>query len=165
LAQYLKIRQQDSPSDREEAAEEMRKVAASTQSLLTFGLLEAVIEQPVPESGLVKDESGRLVMSKDGLAEIIKDWIERIRRSREEELNPWLERIHISLSQAHSLMVGFTKSGFTVFEALGDDAPSMACLIALIGEALVGAKMVFRAGCHRRGFPGLWCGPLLTERS
>lgn len=152
LAQYLKIRQEDSPSDREEAAEVMRKMAASTQSLLTFGLLEAVIEQPVPENELIKHESGRLVMNKDSLVKIIKDWIGRVRRSREEELTPWLQRIHTSLSQAHSLVVGLAKSGFTVFRALGDDAPSMVCLVAMVGEALVGAKMVFPKGMPQKGF-------------
>jgi len=129
--------------------------------MLTFGLLEAVVERHVPESKLIRTESGRLVMAKDGLVEIIQEFIGRIKDSREEELKPWLERIHTNLSQAHSLMVGFTKSGFAVFKALGDDAPSMVCLIALISEALVNAMMIFPQGMPRRGFSWsmVWAPP------
>lgn len=167
LAQYLEIRRKDRPSSREETAEaRSREVAASTQSLLTFGLLEAVIEQHVPESILVKEnESGKLFMTREGLVEIIRSWVDRIKRGRQEMLKPWLERIHTSLRQAHSLLVGFTKSQFTVFNPLGDDASAMVCLIALVGEALVKAKMGFPSGLPQQGFSWsmVWVPPY-TER-
>lgn len=73
LEHYRDIRPQDAlPDWKEEEEMAPRKLAASTQSLLTFGLLEAVTEQHVPESKLILTEkSGRLVMSKDGLLDIL----------------------------------------------------------------------------------------------
>lgn len=162
LAQYLEIRQGDPASGQEKSAEaRLKEFAASMQSLLTFGLLEAVTEQNVPEDTLIKNESGRLVMTKDGLVDIIRDLIKRIRGGREEELKPWLERIHINLSKTHSLMVGIMKSRFLVFKPLGNDAPSMICLVALISEALVNAKMEFPQGMQQQGFSWsmVWAPP------
>ncbi|KAF2973176.1 hypothetical protein GQX73_g431 [Xylaria multiplex] len=131
------------------------------QSLLTFGLLEAVVEQHIPESKLVKAESGRLFMTKDSIAEIIQGFIERVKAGREEELEPWLKRIHISLSQAHSMMISILKSQFAAFEVLGHDASSTICFIALISEALVNAKMAFPPSLPRRGFSWsmVWAQP------
>ncbi|KAI1099363.1 hypothetical protein F4804DRAFT_322111 [Jackrogersella minutella] len=155
LAEYLKVRKHNILSGG------VRGIAASTQSLLTFGLLEAVVEKPIPESTLVKNESNRLVMTKEGISEILQDFIERIGRGREEDLDPWSKRVETTLSQAHSMMISFLRISFSVFDVLGDDAPSMVCLIALIGEALVNAKMVFPVGLVRQGFSWsmVWCPP------
>ena len=154
LDRYITIREENRPSSRGGTDETRRRaLAASTQSLLTFGLVEAVIEERVPETMLVrKNESGRLVMTTESLVEIVRVWIDRIKRSREDVLGPWLDRVHTNLRKAHSLMMEFTKSQFTVFKPLGDDAPAMVCLIAMIGEALVNAKMVFPPGLPQRGF-------------
>ncbi|KAJ2989488.1 hypothetical protein NUW58_g3440 [Xylaria curta] len=154
LAEYLVIRKEDHPPGQ-------KNFAASTQSLLTFGLLEAVVEQHIPESKLVKNKSGRLVMTKDNIIEIVQDFIERIKAGREEELEPWLNRIHTSLSQAHSLMVSILKSRFTAFDVLGDDAPSVVCFIALISEALVNAKRAFPPTLSPKGFSWsmIWTPP------
>ncbi|KAI1165801.1 hypothetical protein F5B18DRAFT_608744 [Nemania serpens] len=154
LAGYLKIRQEDRSSS-------SGKFAAGMQSLLTFGLLEAVVEQHIPESKLIKNESGRLVMTMDNIVEIIGDFIERIKAGAEEELERWLKRIHTSLTQAHSIMVSTLKSQFAAFQTLGDDALSMVCFIGLIGEALVNATMAFPLRFPRPGFSWsmIWTPP------
>ncbi|KAJ4144433.1 hypothetical protein LMH87_003315 [Akanthomyces muscarius] len=146
LAQYIDIRPQDTfPNWEEEEEMAPRKLAASIQSLLTFGLLEAVTEQHVPESKLIlAEESGRLVMSRDGLLDVLLDWVWRVRMSREEDLTPWFDRVIANLSHAHSSMVIYMRSTFQIFSPLGDDAPAMACFIASVGEALATARMCFR---------------------
>lgn len=145
LAQYIDIRPQNTlPNWEEEEEMAPRKLAASIQSLLTFGLLEAVTEQHVPESKLIlAEESGRLVMSRDGLLDILLDWVWRVRMSREEDLTPWFDRVITNLSHAHSSMVIYMRSTFQIFSPLGDDAPAMACFIASVGEALATARMCF----------------------
>ncbi|GAP91721.2 putative het domain protein [Rosellinia necatrix] len=100
------------------------------QSLLTFGLLEAVVEQHIPATKLIKDEGGTLVMTRDCISQIIHDFVERVR----------------------SMMVNILTLHFSVFEPLGADAPSMVCFIALVSKALVNATMVFPPGLARQGF-------------
>src|SRR5262249_55431165 len=113
--------------------------------VLTFGVLEAVIEKQVPESLLVKrdETSGNLLITTDNLAGIIRDFVERIVMCREQEQEPWLERIHANLRKAQSLMMVGLKTQFRIFGPLGEDVGATVCFCALVGEALVNAKMRF----------------------
>ncbi|KAI9740315.1 MAG: hypothetical protein M1834_004893 [Cirrosporium novae-zelandiae] len=90
LDQCLAIRRGNDPSSRTEPVETRRKeLAASTWSFLKFGPLEAVPEEHVPKSVLVrKNGNERLVMSKTGLLKIVQDWIDQIKRRPEDVLEP-----------------------------------------------------------------------------
>lgn len=143
LKDYLRIRRPNEGLEPVQA-ETTEERAASTQSLLTFGLLEAVIWDHVPENELVvTDNFGTLVLSRKHLIGLMEVWIDRIRRCQSGEAGHWLKRAHENIREAHSLMMGMSKSRFLVFKPLGIDAPSMICLVALIGEALHNAKGVF----------------------
>jgi hypothetical protein len=131
LREYLDARPKNSST---------RYLAASYQSPLTFGLLEAVIEAPVAEEMLLeKNWSGRLVMTTDRLVDVVRSWLSRIEESRPEAFRTWFQRARANLSLAHSFMVSFTTIRFSILEPLGDDIPSMVCFIAIIAEALVNA--------------------------
>jgi hypothetical protein len=129
--------------------------AAVLQSWLTIGLIEAVVEKPVPESSLIKKtESGRCVMSLELLPGILQDWIDRILNNRAmEELTAWSERVQKMLTQAHSMMISLL--GTSVFASKSikeDDIPATICLIAKIGEALTNSKMAFPRSIPQKGF-------------
>ncbi|KAI1113982.1 hypothetical protein F5Y14DRAFT_441560 [Nemania sp. NC0429] len=100
-------------------------------------------------------------MTKERIPEIITAFIEQIKERQDEKLEPWLRRIHTSLSQAHSLMVNALKSQFAELRGLGEDVPSMVCFIALISEALVKAKMAFPPRLPQQGFSWsmIWAPP------
>ncbi len=147
FSQYRSIRGIPSASGREEAA--------ALQGWLTFGLIEAVVEKHVPESSLIKkSESGKYVLSKDNLREILRDWIDRILGGmKNEELTAWSMRVHKTLTQAHSMMISLLRlDAFTYPLAEADDIPATVCLIGRIGEELTNTKMVFPRHIPQQGF-------------
>lgn len=74
LREYLDDRPKDSST---------RYLAASYQSLLTFGLLEAVVEAPIAEEMLLeRNWSGKLVMTTDRLVDVMRSWLSRIEESQ-----------------------------------------------------------------------------------
>ncbi|KAI1808580.1 hypothetical protein F4811DRAFT_176509 [Daldinia bambusicola] len=160
--QYLEVRNQHHTPNQDESAEKrVLNLAARMQSLLTFGLIEGVVEKHVPESALTRKTSdGGTVITKDGLDHIIEDWIRRIRENRDNH-KLWLERVHTTLKRANSLLIGLMSLQFRCFEPLGDDAPSTVCLIAIIGEALVNAKRAFTQSLPRESFSWtmIWTPP------
>ncbi|KAI1469339.1 uncharacterized protein F4812DRAFT_325956 [Daldinia caldariorum] len=151
--QYLEVRNQHPTPNQDESAEMgVSNTAAQMQSLLTFGLIEGVVEKHVPECALTrKTSNGGTVITKDGLGHIIKDWARRICKNKD-NYTPWLERAHTTLKRANSLLAGLVSLQFRCFEPLGDDAPSTVCLIAMIGEALANAKRAFKQSPPREGF-------------
>ncbi|KAI1655965.1 hypothetical protein F4813DRAFT_397865 [Daldinia decipiens] len=159
--QYLKIRKQHSIPDQNDSVEPAASsLAAEMQSLLTFGVLEAVVEKHIPESALTRNLGDVCVISKDGLDQIIQDWIQRIREHTDDH-EAWFGRVHLALEQSNATLVLLLKEQFRCFQALGDDAPSTVCLIATIGEALVAAKMAFTQNLPREGFDWsmIWTPP------
>lgn len=156
LRDYLDARPKDSST---------RYLAASYQSLLTFGLLEAVMEAPVAEEMLLeKNRSGKLVMTTDRLVDVVRSWLSRIEESQPERLRTWFQRARANLSLAHSFMVSFTTMRFSIFEPLGDDMPSMVCFIAIIAEALVNAhaRLIVGSPTPKEGFSWsmIWTPPI-----
>jgi hypothetical protein len=157
LREYLGVRPKKESSN--------KCLAAAYQSMLTFGLLEAVIEVPVSEDMLVhKDRSGKLVMSTSRLIEIIRDWLSRIEQTQPHVLALWFKRARENLRLAHSIMISFTTRRFEMFEPLGDAIPSMICFIAIIAEALVNAhtRMVVGSSMPKEGFSWsmIWTPPI-----
>ncbi|KAL8346354.1 hypothetical protein RB598_000317 [Gaeumannomyces tritici] len=158
LKDYLEIRRLKHPPTEGEPvrAKSAEELAASTQSLLTFGLLESVIWEHVPENTMVmRDSLGNLVLSRKNLVGLMEAWIDRIGRCKGDEAGQWLERANTNLETAHSLMLNMAKFRFREFNPLGTDAPSMIYLVALIGEALANARMVFRESA-RQGLDWSW---------
>ncbi|KAI1212145.1 uncharacterized protein F4807DRAFT_458348 [Annulohypoxylon truncatum] len=157
--QYLDIRNLDNSQ-----LDTCVRDAAGLQSLLTFGFLEAAVEKQIPEGTLTRNiASGGRIISTDGLGEIIKDWIQRIRECKGDR-KAWFERVHRTLKQANLLLTELVKQKFVIFEPLGENAPSTVCLIAIIGEALVNAKMAFPKEVPREGFSWtmIWIPPYRT---
>ncbi|KAF8242174.1 hypothetical protein K440DRAFT_135155 [Wilcoxina mikolae CBS 423.85] len=83
------------------------KCAAVRQSALTFGLLEAVIENKIPESALLPDDgSGRLVMTCENLSELLRDWRSHIRQlGNGDACRQWADRVQTSLKLAHGILM------------------------------------------------------------
>lgn len=82
LKEYISTRNLSRPfRDRGPSDERWENVGASTQSLLTFGLIEALTENQVLEDGLVKrGDGGILLLSLDNLPRIIQEWLACIRQ-------------------------------------------------------------------------------------
>lgn len=157
LRQYLEVRPRNQSS--------MNILAASYQSMLTFGLLEAVIEAPIAEDMLVhKDHSGKLVMTTRHLVDIMRNWLSRIEQTPTQLLEPWFKRARENLRSAHSLVVSLITINFAPFELLGDAMPSMVCFIAIIAEALVSAhaRMALGLRMPTEGFSWsmIWVPPI-----
>ncbi|OCH84218.1 hypothetical protein OBBRIDRAFT_764553 [Obba rivulosa] len=122
--------------------------AALHQSHMTFGLLEAVVEQKIPESLLLQyTPNGDVVMTTRNINRILEDWIARIwvlkNNDDDQALAEWFERAWTTLKDANQLFqrefprdevsVGvFRKAG-----VLPDDAARIVQMIAAIGEALI----------------------------
>ncbi|RDA95587.1 hypothetical protein CP533_1243 [Ophiocordyceps camponoti-saundersi (nom. inval.)] len=114
------------------------------QSLLTLGLMEAVMERPVPENVMImQGQSGELLMTNDGLDETIQDWINAMQHRGQDELQTLRERIDLNLTRAQALLLAHFKAGFRVFDPLGDDVPSLVCFIGIVCESLTQARMAF----------------------
>ncbi|RBA11122.1 hypothetical protein FPRO05_04295 [Fusarium proliferatum] len=141
LKEYISARSlSENFRDGEPSDERWKYIGASTQSLLTFGLIEAVTENQVPEHELLKrGNGGILVLSLDNLPRIIQKWLACIRQTELESRRLWLKRARASLVQAHSMMIMFLTSRFAIFDSLGDDQQPMVIFIALVGEALTNA--------------------------
>ncbi|VTT73572.1 unnamed protein product [Fusarium fujikuroi] len=120
LKEYISTRSlSENFRDGEPSDERWKYIGASTQSLLTFGLIEAVTENQVPEHELLKrGDGGILVLSLDNLPRIIQKWLACIRQTELESRRLWLKRARASLVQAHSMMIMFLTSRFAIFDSL-----------------------------------------------
>ncbi|KAK6526108.1 hypothetical protein TWF281_011145 [Arthrobotrys megalospora] len=117
------------------------------QSWLTFGLLEAVIQSPIPESLLItKNTDGIPVLSRANIPTIMSSWVDRIKGGKTEEFKKWSKNVNATLSQLRSIMLTMlTKRVFySNPSALShEDATSTILTIGCIAEAIVAAKMAF----------------------
>lgn len=164
LAEYLQAHSPPATNDHMDA--QQIRLSAGAQSLLTFGLLEAVLERPISESILIKPgENGEPVMDRNDLDSILAAWIRQVRQTERTAAQSWLERAQKNMTQAHSLVLGYMRTKFWVFQPLGDDLPAMMCFIALIGETLVNAMRAFPPDLPRKSFQWsmVWA-PLFGEK-
>ena len=156
MEQYLKIRKSHNlPEEMATARTHALAAARSMQSLLTFGFLEAATGMQVPESRLLQEVTPRsLVITSEGVQGIMRDWIQRISSTcgGDSSDSAPLEKAQDTLDFALSVLIGLAKEEFSIFNAMGEDAPAMICLIATVGEALVKAKMAFGHFLSQRGF-------------
>lgn len=107
------------------------------QSLFTFGLLEAVIEEHVPEAELLrKDRDGAVVITTEALPLIIRDWVHRFKESDQQQ-KAWFQRAEQALSQAEGMFRKAVMSAATT-RRRGATAKTdkTVFVIAVIGEAL-----------------------------
>ncbi|KAK5993886.1 hypothetical protein PT974_07323 [Cladobotryum mycophilum] len=153
LAEYVRTRR--SPVlDEADVTARRKQLAAETQAVLTFGLLESVLERSISESVLVKctENDDEPVMSRAALDDVLAAWVGRVRQTERAMLVPLLERAQKNIAQAHSLALGFMRTKFWVFQPLGDDLPAMICFITLLGEALVNAMRAFPPDLPKKSF-------------
>jgi uncharacterized ferredoxin-like protein len=121
------------------------------QSHLTFGLLEAVTEQKIPENILLRHTpTGTVVLSGLHLSDILRNWERRIRLLREtdtEAQKQWFSRVQKTLEQARAiLLIGIRRPAFCCFRMAGlqnDDVAGILYAIAAIGESLTSSKRQF----------------------
>ncbi|OCH86591.1 hypothetical protein OBBRIDRAFT_890380 [Obba rivulosa] len=119
--------------------------AALHQSHLTFGLIEAVTQQKIPECYLLRRVApGMSFLTTDNLRHILRDWINRIHKLEHTDVHAhsqWIESVHETLSIALDLFLLETQSSpKSVFNKSGlsqPDVDSILCMIAGIIEALV----------------------------
>ncbi|OCH89430.1 hypothetical protein OBBRIDRAFT_835831 [Obba rivulosa] len=148
--EYIELRR---PSKPEKAPIDVSP--ALHQIHLTFGLLEAVLEEKIPESLLLhRIPRGDIVMSTRRLPAILRDFRHRIRTLHNEDTNAhreWFERVESTLQQAHTLLmigVAYRCSPF-LRNDLGvpiEDAAPILYMIASIGQALTTSSYAFNKG-------------------
>ncbi|RBR18056.1 hypothetical protein FVER53590_04301 [Fusarium verticillioides] len=152
----------DATDNGKDSQARLKELAASYQSLLTFGLVEAVTETGVQEDELLrKYDDGMVVLTMNCFTEIIQKWLARIRRTELESRRQWLKRGQVSLAQAHSLMMTLVLKRFIVFEPLGDHQQAMVIFIALVCETLSSAMKTVH--CDRQPPPGLSWSMVWTD--
>ncbi|OCH84238.1 hypothetical protein OBBRIDRAFT_786391 [Obba rivulosa] len=122
----------------------IREFAALFQSYLTFGLLEAVVEQAIPERRLLEAKpNGESVISTRNLHQIFRDFMDRaeaVRQTDTDAYRRWHARALTALKIANSTLVHmvdepsicpFTRAGIHP-----EDVARILLAIAGIGEAL-----------------------------
>lgn len=110
------------------------------QSWFSFGLLEAVLELPIPESMLLKQHGEGMVMSIDRLPQILSDWVSIV-RIENEELVKYRNRVESILTQVHKILSYLSDSqAFLYTDAHLDDVPATFVTLGCIAEALVQAR-------------------------
>lgn len=111
------------------------------QSWLSFGLLEAILEVPIPESMLLRETGDRgLVMSLDQLPQILSEWTSRV-SGKDEDLSSHRDRVESVLLQTHKILsyLSDTKA-FDYADAYSDDIPATFVALGCIAEALTQAR-------------------------
>ncbi|OCH91377.1 hypothetical protein OBBRIDRAFT_825367 [Obba rivulosa] len=121
-----------------------REYAALFQSAMIFGLLEAVTEQKIPESRLLRHtSSGDILVTTDNLPSILGEWQDRIEALKAADPNAhreWFERTYVVLLDASNVLqreVVYPGTSPLHFAGLHpDDVAKILYMIAAIGEAL-----------------------------
>ncbi|OCH88057.1 hypothetical protein OBBRIDRAFT_889349 [Obba rivulosa] len=126
-----------------------REKAALLQSLLTFGLLEDVVQRTIPEYLLLeKGPTGDLVMTTCNLYSIIHEWVESILALKGSDIEAYRRR---SNDTWVTLCTACAKLGVDVVNAHGpfreaglspEDITAIARTIGVIGEAVTAASNV-----------------------
>ncbi|KAK7691153.1 hypothetical protein QCA50_006256 [Cerrena zonata] len=125
--------------------------AALHQSHLSFGLIEGIIEQRVPEEYLLKrSQEGHVVMTTQYISSIIQEWLDRsqiLRDTDPSRYNAWFSRARIALEKAHAdLEVEVHSPSSSPFRKAGlppEEIARIIFMLATIGEALTTASNRF----------------------
>lgn len=104
------------------------------QSWLSFGLLEAVLEVPIPESRLIKhDETRGPLLSLDALPEIMSNWV----RGLGTDLVAQRDKVETILLQTQKILSYLSDShAFTYAGADEDDVPATFVTLGCVAEAI-----------------------------
>ncbi|OMP86932.1 hypothetical protein BK809_0000608 [Diplodia seriata] len=118
-----------------------REHAAFMQAWLSFGLLEAVLERPVPESELIcQSRNGRPVLSLHALPALLSTWKSQLTTHDTPAMLSYRERAVKSLSHAHRTLQYLKRArAFEYKGAVDDLIPATFCFLGCIGEALTNA--------------------------
>lgn len=118
-----------------------REHAAFVQAWLSFGLLEAVLEQTVPESELIcQSWDGRPVLSLHKLPTILSTWKSQLPTQDHTAMLSYRERAVKMISHAHRTLQHLKSArAFEYNGAVTDLIPATFCLLGCIGEALTNA--------------------------
>lgn len=125
--------------------------AALHQSHLSFGLIEAVIEERVSEEYLLEQgPDGIVVMTTNHISFILQRWLDRshvLRRDSPSGYEAWFSRARLALEKAHAdLEVEVHSPGSSPFRKAGlppEDIARITFMLAAIGEALTAASNRF----------------------
>lgn len=135
LTQYRAIRGTQIP------LEFNREHAAFVQAWLSFGLLEAVLEQSVPESELIcQSWDGRPVLSLHKLPTMLSSWKSQLSTQDRNAMLSYRERAVKMISHAHRTLQHLKSArAFEYDGAVTDLVPATFCFLGCIGEALTNA--------------------------
>ncbi|KAI0955592.1 hypothetical protein AcV7_006218 [Taiwanofungus camphoratus] len=148
---YIKYRRSHLQSPAKSPQTGVLEYAALCQSHLTFGLLEAAVEQKIAEDLLLlQTPSGSTVVTSRNVSLILHNWRHRIRALRQvdtDALRRWFERVEKTLEHAQGLlMIEIRRPDASPFRLAGlqsDDIAGILYMIAAIGEALTSSKRQF----------------------
>ncbi|KAJ5963875.1 uncharacterized protein N7479_003751 [Penicillium vulpinum] len=165
---YLKVRQYRSQQSTTSGGRNVQLDAARFQALLTFGLLEAILEEKIPEAELVyvQDECERQldptalpprVLRSRNIPSHLSRWRRRIQGlGAGDEARHMAKRMQTTLRKAHGLLMLETlHPRYSLFQAAGLDERDIAQILLQIGslaEALVSSSYVFATNIPRQGF-------------
>lgn len=125
--------------------------AALHQSHLSFGLIEAVVEQRVPETILLhRTSAGDVVMTTRNIPAILRDWLTRARALKTSDADAhrrWYLRTRTALEKAHADLQFDVRSPhsspFLKASVPPEDVSRILFLLAAVGEALATASNQF----------------------
>lgn len=145
---------------------DIRGFAGLFQSLLTFGLLESVMQTTIPEKTLLCVRDGRTVMTDETLFPLLDNWQQEILGAgKGETCRQMAENLYNSLMMANSLLMNeITNPASSTFRNLGlakEDVAAIFYSIASIAEVLSDALKLFPRNYAQKSFQ--WCfivGPI-----
>lgn len=118
-----------------------REHVAMLQGWLSFGLLEAVLEAPIPESKLIKHEENGSSLSLDSLPEIISEWQLRV-QGLGTNITAHREKVEAILLQTQKILSYLSDSqAFNYAGADEDDVPATFVTLGCIAEAVTQARL------------------------
>ncbi|EMD38732.1 hypothetical protein CERSUDRAFT_112459 [Gelatoporia subvermispora B] len=149
-----------------------REYAALYQSQLTFGFLEGVIEQKIPESRLLKHTPNGIMISTDEVPRILREWMDRIKAMKAadpEALRKWFERTIRQFQYASSMLQQeVLYPGQMPWHKIGlpsDEVANIVYMVAAIGEALQVASSEFGFLLPPATKPPDWMSVVLSVNS
>jgi len=152
-----------------------REHAAQLQCLLTFGLLEAVMEVKILESTLLQQgddnncnvggDRNKVFMTSKNFPALLKDWRNRVLQlGNGEPCQQWAKCIHTTLKQAQGMLM--MDAYCRIFHNAGLQLHELSDILFQIGsiaEALVSSTKSFPRNFIHPGF-GSWSSILFTGR-
>jgi hypothetical protein len=142
----------------------IREHVAQLQCLLTFGLLEAVMEVKILESTLLQQgaenncniggDRNKVFMTSKNFPALLKDWQNRVLQlGNGEPCQQWAKRIHTTLQHAHGVLM--TDAHCRIFYNAGLQSHELLDILFQIGsiaEALVSSRKIFPQNFVHPGF-------------